>query len=181
MYNTMGILYYGIVLITLCFITPQLWALQRNYRAARATGLPIVVFPYDPDSVSGPFQHVPCIQNREEDTVKKYKKSSLTSLTKLLHIIFANPLRPVLHAILPTSLFDIFELTTFGWEFRDKAAIHERLGLNFIIVSPGVNRLICAEPAVGQTILARRKDFVHQDVSLQAMGFLGKNIITVCL
>jgi hypothetical protein len=70
MYNTMSILYYGIVLITLRFIAPQLWALQRNYRSARATGLPIVVFPYDPDSVSRPFQNLPSIQIREENMVE---------------------------------------------------------------------------------------------------------------
>ncbi|PVI01600.1 cytochrome P450, partial [Periconia macrospinosa] len=142
----MSIVYGGIVLVVLLFIAPQVWAFHRNYRAARATGLPIVIFPYDPHT--------------------------------LLHVVFSVPLRPVLQAILPASLFDIFELTTHGWQFRDKTAIHDRLGLNFIIVSPGVNQLICADPAVAQTILARRKDFAHQAVSLKAMGFLGKNIIT---
>ncbi|CAI6331411.1 unnamed protein product [Periconia digitata] len=143
---TLSVVYGGIVLVALLFVAPKLQALHRNYRAARATGLPIVVFPFDPDS--------------------------------LIHTIFSDPLRPVLRRLLPASLYATFEISTFGWEFRDKSAVHERLGPNFILVSPGLNRFICADPATGQNILARRKDFVHPDISLKAMNFLGKNIIT---
>jgi hypothetical protein len=38
--------------VTLLYITSRLWLLNQNYRVARATGLPTVVCPYDPDGVS---------------------------------------------------------------------------------------------------------------------------------
>lgn len=49
----MGLIYGAIGLIPLLWVVKSLYALSRNYRAARATGLPLIVCPYDPDSVSG--------------------------------------------------------------------------------------------------------------------------------
>lgn len=97
----------------------------------------------------------------------------------MVHDILSEPLRPVFRALLPPAAYQVFELSTYGWEFRDKGAIHERLGPFFVVVTTGLNRLICADPAVGQTILARRKEFVPLDINIQAMGILGSNIITV--
>lgn len=49
----MGLVYGAIGLIPLLWVAKILYALSGNYRAARATGLPLVVCPYDPDGVSG--------------------------------------------------------------------------------------------------------------------------------
>jgi hypothetical protein len=48
----MGTILTGLFTILVIYISTRLWHLHRNYRAARATGLPVVVCPYDPDSVS---------------------------------------------------------------------------------------------------------------------------------
>lgn len=84
----------------------------------------------------------------------------------------------MLRRLLPAAAFDVYELSLWGWEFRAKAAVHKRYGPAFVVVTTGLNRLVCADPAMAHTILARRKDFVHPDINLKTMGFLGNNIIT---
>jgi hypothetical protein len=74
-----------------------------------------------------------------------------------------------------------FEVTCWGWEFHDKCAVHERLGQAFVIVTTGHNRLIYADATMAHSILARRKDFLHPDISLKTMGLLGPNLVTVRL
>ncbi|KAI2481247.1 hypothetical protein Ptr902_07042 [Pyrenophora tritici-repentis] len=96
-----------------------------------------------------------------------------------LHTILCVPLRPILCSLLPGPIFAIVELTIWGWEFRDKAAIHEKLGPAFIFVTTGRNRLVCADPSMAHAIMMKRKDFVHTYITNKAMGFLGANIITV--
>jgi hypothetical protein len=98
---------------------------------------------------------------------------------KIFHALFSVPLRPFYRRILPATLFATVELSIWGWEFRDKAAIHARLGPAFIIVTTGLNQLICADSTMAHAILSRRKDFVHPKTTTQAMSFLGKNILTV--
>jgi hypothetical protein len=44
-------LFSTLVTIALLYVSSRLWLLSQNYRVARATGLPIVVCPYDPDGV----------------------------------------------------------------------------------------------------------------------------------
>jgi hypothetical protein len=103
----------------------------------------------------------------------------LTKPIKFFHALFSVPLRPIFRRILPAPVFATVELSIWGWEFRDKAAIHEKLGPAFIIVTTGLNQLICADPTMAHAILGRRKDFVHPKMTTEAMGFLGKNILTV--
>jgi hypothetical protein len=100
---------------------------------------------------------------------------------KIFHALLSVPLRPLYRQILPATIFTTVELSIWGWEFRDKAAIHERLGPAFIIVTTGLNQLICADSTMAHAILSRRKDFVHPKTTTQAMSFLGKNILTVSL
>ncbi|KAL8366308.1 hypothetical protein RB595_004870 [Gaeumannomyces hyphopodioides] len=142
----MALVQAGLVLIPLLWIAARLRVLARNYRAARATGLPFVVCPYDPEG--------------------------------FVFALIQEPLRPVLRRLLPAAAFDVYELSLWGWEFRAKAAVHKRYGPAFVVVTTGLNRLVCADPAMAHTILARRKDFVHPDINLKTMGFLGSNIIT---
>lgn len=71
------------------------------------------------------------------------------------------------------------DVTCWGWEFHDKGVAHERLGQAFIIVTTGHNRLICADATMTHSIMVRRKDFLHPDISLKTMGLLGPNLVTV--
>ncbi|KAL8319197.1 hypothetical protein RB597_006130 [Gaeumannomyces tritici] len=142
----MSLVQAGLVLIPLLWIAAWLRVLARNYRAARATGLPFVVCPYDPEG--------------------------------FVFALIQEPLRPVLRRLLPAAAFGVYELSLWGWEFRAKAAVHKRYGPAFVVVTTGLNRLVCADPAMAHAILARRKDFVHPDINLKTMGFLGSNIIT---
>jgi hypothetical protein len=105
--------------------------------------------------------------------------SKLIVLTKVFHAIFSVPLRPILRRLLPAAIFATAELSIWGWEFHDKAAIHEKLGPAFIFVTTGLNRLVCADPSMAHAIMTRRKDFVHPEITSKAMGFLGANIVTV--
>ena len=89
------------------------------------------------------------------------------------------PLRPVVRYILPATVFAIVDLSIMGWEFHDKGIIHKRLGSAFILVTTGINRLICADPAMAQAIMTRRKDFIPPETTIKAMSFLGANIVTV--
>ncbi|KAK8104428.1 uncharacterized protein PG998_011461 [Apiospora kogelbergensis] len=142
----MGLLYAGLVLIPLLWVAGHLRTLARNYDAARSMGLPIVICPYNPDSV--------------------------------VFAIISEPLRPILRCLLPASSFRTFQLTLWGWEFHDKSAAHERLGPALVLVTTGLNRLISADPVMAAAILARRRDFVHPDVTTNTMGLLGPNIVT---
>lgn len=91
----------------------------------------------------------------------------------------SEPLRPILNALLPATTITAFKVTCWGWEFHDKGAAHERLGQTFMVVTTGHNRLVCADPGMAHSILARRKDFLHPDISLKTMGLLGPNLVTV--
>ena len=62
----MGTLVVGIVLVILTYFVSTLWFLNRNYRAARAVGVPIVICPYDPENVSL-LHFAPDIFKRNQD------------------------------------------------------------------------------------------------------------------
>ncbi|KAH7258011.1 cytochrome P450 [Fusarium tricinctum] len=142
----MNYLFIGPIVALLVWATLQVRTLMRNYRAACATGLPIIICPYDPDSV--------------------------------VFAVVSEPVRRILKTFFPTSMPAAFEVTCWGWEFHDKCAVHERLGQAFVIVTTGHNRLICADATMAHSILARRKDFLHPDISLKTMGLLGPNLVT---
>ncbi|GKT86483.1 cytochrome P450 [Colletotrichum tofieldiae] len=143
----MGLVYAGLVLLPSLWVAAQLWALYNNYRAALLTGLPIVVLPYDPDSVI-PSHHLRRAPPAPHETPP------------------------------PARAFAAAELAIFGWEFRDKAEVHTRIGPAFVIVTTAVNQLICADPAMAQGILAKRKEFVQSETSIKIMSFLGMNVLT---
>jgi hypothetical protein len=66
-----------------------------------------------------------------------------------------------------------------GWEFDDKNRLHERVGPAIILVTAGINQLWCADPAITNVILSRRKDFVQLPLGAKILRFLGENILTV--
>jgi hypothetical protein len=83
----------------------------------------------------------------------------------LLWMIIKVPLRPTLKRILPRSVYDAIKISIFGWEFRDKYALHAQVGSVFWLVNPGSCELWVADPAVAQIVLARRKDFIQLPIA----------------
>ncbi|KXH35359.1 hypothetical protein CSIM01_08934 [Colletotrichum simmondsii] len=96
----------------------------------------------------------------------------------LIHVVLSVPFRPLLKRLLPPTFFATVELTIVGWEFRDKSAVHDRVGPAFMLVTTGLNQLICADPAMAHAILNGRREFVQPDIVCKVMGFLGSNILT---
>ncbi|KAL2880096.1 hypothetical protein SGCOL_004480 [Colletotrichum sp. CLE4] len=96
----------------------------------------------------------------------------------LIHVVTSVPLRPLFKRLLPATFFATVELTIVGWEFRDKSAVHDRVGPAFMLVTTGLNQLICADPTMAHAILNGRREFVQPDIVCKVMGFLGSNILT---
>jgi len=101
------------------------------------------------------------------------------TFSQIAFTVLSEPLRSILKPILPASIFAVFDATCWGWEFHDKGAAHEKFGDAFIMVTTGHNRLVCADPAMSHSVLARRKDFLHPELTLKTMGMLGPNLVTV--
>lgn len=86
-------------------------------------------------------------------------------------------MRPYLKKIIPT---DGLEVSVFGWQFRTRRdSPHSRQGRVFTLVTPGENEIWCADPAMAQVILTRRKDFLQSPMAALIMRFQGENILTV--
>lgn len=83
--------------------------------------------------------------------------------------------------LLPTSWYERACIGIMGWEFEDKNRLRERYGPAIILVTAGMNQLLCADPAMTNVILARRKDFIQLPVGSKVMSFLGQNVLTVSL
>jgi hypothetical protein len=50
------------------------------------------------------------------------------------------------------------------WAWESDGAMHDRLGPNFVMVTPGRNLLNTADPETIREVFARRKDFLKPDV-----------------
>lgn len=120
---------YGI-LIFLCLL--PLWyfsSLPRNYRLARATGLPIVVSPINP---ANPFW-----------------------------LVFSSMFEPTLFRCLPQLVYDRIKVTIFGWEYRCRHAVNDKVGPVFVLVTPSSNEVWIADPDMAASVLLRRNDFLQ--------------------
>lgn len=93
------------------------------------------------------------------------------------YMVLNAPLRPILKRVLPTSIYDRWQPATYGWEFRDHHDFHDRIGPVFVLVTTGTNELWCADPALAQILLARRKDFITLPEARIIMRLLGNNMI----
>ncbi|KAK3938605.1 cytochrome P450 [Diplogelasinospora grovesii] len=139
----MNPLFTALLVGPLLWVGNWIWCLYRNYRAAKLSGLPVLLSPFAPDGMP--------------------------------YLLIKGPLRPLLETILP---FPGIRVSIFGWEFRDRHELHDRVGPAFILATPDLNELWCADPAMAQVILARRKDFVQLPIASKIMSFLGGNILT---
>ncbi|OIW26630.1 cytochrome P450 [Coniochaeta ligniaria NRRL 30616] len=96
----------------------------------------------------------------------------------IFFIVLQMPMKSLLRLLLPTSWYERASIGIMCWEFDDKNRLHERVGPAIIFVTAGVNQLWCADPAMTNVILARRKDFVQLPLASKVMRFLGENILT---
>jgi hypothetical protein len=83
-----------------------------------------------------------------------------------------------LEPILPNFL-DGMIANTYGWEYRDKYKIHQRVGSTFLLVTPGEMECWTADPEVAQIVLTRRKDFIQMPLSNVVVGMCGPNLLSV--
>jgi hypothetical protein len=104
----------------------------------------------------------------------------ITNPSNYVWMVLNVPLRPFLQKVLPTSFFNNFiQVTTYGWEFRDKYALHSKVGNVFLLVTPGEIEAWIADPEAVLAVLARRKDFVQSPIASKIMSILGPNILSV--
>ncbi|MCJ1312350.1 hypothetical protein MMC25_006024 [Agyrium rufum] len=66
-----------------------------------------------------------------------------------------------------------------GWQFKDNGAIHRELGDCFVLVTPGMNEVIVADPMTAHSILTRRKDFLKPAALYERMDVFGPSVNTV--
>lgn len=67
-------------------------------------------------------------------------------------------IQPLLR-LLPNNLIQFAIISNPTWSFRDKAAVHQRLGPALVLVCPGINHIWVADPDAVTTILTKRKEF----------------------
>ena len=157
----------ALLLLPVWGISSWAWGLLNNYRAAKTSGLPLVISPFNPNNVSV-FTRVDIVRYRSYPDLD----------SKIVYMIFKVPLRSTIEKLVPLPGV---KLSIFGWEFLYKYAPHEQHGKSFILVTPGQNELWCSDPAMARVILTRRKDFVAPPIVSKIMGFQGDNVISVSL
>ncbi|KAJ5624107.1 hypothetical protein N7510_000416 [Penicillium lagena] len=86
-------------------------------------------------------------------------------------------LRPYFEKYLPECIYERIDIASAGWEFRRKAEMHQRLGPAFVVVTLNQCALWVGDPALGNIVLQRRKDFVQAPIVKRMMGFLGSNVL----
>ena len=100
--------------------------------------------------------------------------SPVTSLNPFW-IIFGRTCPSVLNLLkrLPLGRGVWARCTYIGWCFDDKHALHCKYGSVFIIVTPGGNEIIVANPAIAHKIFARRKEFIKPAIVYDQLNVFG--------
>ncbi|KAL6720095.1 hypothetical protein ACLMJK_002016 [Lecanora helva] len=80
---------------------------------------------------------------------------------------------------LPFGLGKWTRCTYMGWTFQDKHALHDELGPVFVIVTPGGNEVIVADPDAAHIVLSRRKEFIKPAIMYDQLNVFGRNLNTV--
>lgn len=66
-----------------------------------------------------------------------------------------------------------------GWTFFEKYSIHAKHGEVFVIVSPGENEVLVAEPGAADEAMRRRNDFIKNPAMYGMLDIYGPNLDTV--
>lgn len=80
---------------------------------------------------------------------------------------------------LPFGLGDWVSRTDVGWTYYHRYQIHAKYGEAFIIVSPGENEMILAEPSAAEEVTRRRNDFIKNPAMYGMLDIFGPNLDTV--
>lgn len=80
---------------------------------------------------------------------------------------------------LPFGLGDWVSRTGMGWTFYQRFRIHAKHGEAFIIVSPGENEIMLAEPHAAEEVSRRRNDFIKNPAMYEALDIFGPSLDTV--
>lgn len=91
-------------------------------------------------------------------------------------IILSTFLLPTCEKILPTAIWRSLDLSTYGFEWRDFVAGRSRPS-NYFLVGPGRLDLFITDPAISNTVLTKRKQFLQDEIVVKIMGALGPNLV----
>ncbi|EXJ83070.1 hypothetical protein A1O1_06688 [Capronia coronata CBS 617.96] len=80
---------------------------------------------------------------------------------------------------LPFGLGEWAGRAEVGWTFKERFAIHAKYGEAFIIVSPGENDVVLANPAATEEVMRRRNDFIKNPAMYGMLDIYGPNLDTV--
>ncbi|KAL3492291.1 cytochrome P450 [Aspergillus germanicus] len=96
----------------------------------------------------------------------------------IVWMVITPMLQPLLEKYIPKPLYTRLDVAIYGWEYRQKAAIHGRVGKTFVLATLDECTLWVADPAIANVILQRRKDFLQPGIVGKVMGLFGANVIT---
>lgn len=85
---------------------------------------------------------------------------------------------PILSS-LPFELGEWAERTEIGWTFKSRFSAHAKYGEAFVIVTPGENEIVLAEPAAAEDVVRRRNDFIKNQDVYGMLNIYGPNLDTV--
>ncbi|KAH8900363.1 cytochrome P450, partial [Thozetella sp. PMI_491] len=110
------------------------------------------------------------------------KKSGLPILVtpfnpgSFVFLVASRFLRPLLEKVLP---FDGIKASFPAWSYTGrKDSLFQRYANIFVLVTPGRNQVWCADPAINQIVLTRRKDFLQSKTVATLFRVLGDNVFT---
>jgi len=81
--------------------------------------------------------------------------------------------------IMPTFLFDALEVIITGWEHHSRYSVFQKRGVAFVLVTPGNNIVVIADPAIAIAVLQRRKDFTRLEFTASELNYMPNPIIVL--
>ena len=78
---------------------------------------------------------------------------------------------------LPFGLGEWAHYSTFGWQYRDNCAVHQKLGPIFALCAPDMLEVFVADPDTVHNMLLRRKAFVKPKGAYTPLQSFGPNVI----
>lgn len=80
---------------------------------------------------------------------------------------------------LPFGLGEWTSRAEVGWTYYPKFQVHSKYGEAFVIVTPGGNEIILAEPNAAEDVTRRRNDFIKDPLMYGMLDIYGPNLDTV--
>ena len=93
--------------------------------------------------------------------------------------LFSKDLLKPIFTKLPFGLGTWAGRAEVGWTFLEKFSVHAKYGEAFVIVSPGENEVVLADPAATEDVLRRRNDFIKNPDMYGMLNIYGPNLDTV--